>query len=222
VRIDIEIGLFVLIVLPSTSAVREAHCVRSTSDRRPSYGVRMSSTTAAAVTAVRVLTAAFADDPVARWLLPADPGDAGRVFGPLVQIAALHRELAVAADGTAAAVWLPRAAGPPAAGEEPLPDELARLRTFLELTEARHPAGEGHLHLVFLGVLPAAQGRGVGGALLRARLARADADGVPAYLEASTPRSRALYERHGFRDTGDPILLPDGPPLWPMWRAARS
>lgn len=41
---------------------------------------------------------------------------------------------------------------------------------------------------------------------------------VPVYLEASTPRNRALYERHGFRDHGEPIPLPDGPRLQPMWR----
>ena len=78
-----------------------------------------------------------------------------------------------------------------------------------------------HLYLVFLGVAPGAQGRGLGGALLRERLVRADAEGLPAYLEASSPRSRLLYERNGFRDTGDPIQLPDGPPIWPMWRAVR-
>ncbi|MHA6617430.1 hypothetical protein [Pseudonocardia sp. DLS-67] len=104
----------------------------------------------------------------------------------------------------------------------PIPDELARLRTFTELTEARHPAGTAHLYLVFPGVVPEAQGRGPGGALLRRRLARADAEGLPAYLEASSQRSRAPYVRHGFRDLGaEPIRLPDGPAIWPMWRAAQ-
>lgn len=183
----------------------------------------MAMTTTDAETAVRVLTAAFVDDPLTRWLLPGDLADAaaGLVFAPLVQSSAAHGELAVSADGAAAAVWLPRAAEPPVRDEEPLPEILARLRTFLALTEARHPVGQAHLYLVFLGVVPAAQGRGHGGDLLRRRLARADADGLPAYLEASSPRSRALYERHGFRDTGEPMPLPDGPPVWPMWRAAR-
>lgn len=181
----------------------------------------MAMITATTETAVRVLTAAFADDPLARWLLPGDLADAAAdvVFGPLVQTSAAHGELAVTADGTAAAVWLPRGAGPPPRDDDEIPDALARLRTFLELTEARHPAGRAHLYLVFLGVVPGAQGRGLGGALLRERLVRADAEGLPAYLEASSPCSRLLYERHGFRDTGDPIQLPDGPPIWPMWRA---
>lgn len=179
------------------------------------YGVRMTSTE----TVVRVLAAAFADDPLARWLLPADLA-AEIVFGPLVEASAAAGELAVAPDRTAAAVWLPRATGP--VGErQPIPDAFAHLRTFMELTEARHPTGTAHLYLVLLGVLPEAQGRGLGGALLRERLDRADAEGLPAYLEATSQRSRALYERHGFRDTGDPIHLPDGPTLWPMWRPVR-
>jgi GNAT superfamily N-acetyltransferase len=171
--------------------------------------------------AVRVLTAAFADDPLARWLLPGDQAEAAGdiVFGPLAHASAAHGELAVTPDATAAAVWLPRAADPP--DQQPIPEALAHLRTFMELTEARHPTGVAHLYLVLLGVVPGAQGRGLGGALLRERLDRADAAGLPAYLEATSRSSRALYERHGFRDTGDPIHLPDGPTIWPMWRPTR-
>jgi ribosomal protein S18 acetylase RimI-like enzyme len=183
----------------------------------------MTTTAADTEAAIRVLTAAFADDPLARWLLPGHPAGAAAdiVFGPVVETSAACGELAVSADGTAAAVWLPRMAEPPVPDVALLPDVLARLRTFLLLSGARHPAGQAHLYLVFLGVVPGARGRGLGGALLRERLVRADAEDMPAYLEASSPRSRALYERHGFRTTGDPIHLPDGPPLWPMWRAAR-
>ena len=48
-------------------------------------------------------------------------------------------------------------------------------------------------------------------------LERCDADGMPAYLEATTQRNRALYLRHGFEDYGV-IVLPGGPPMWQMWR----
>jgi len=44
-----------------------------------------------------------------------------------------------------------------------------------------HPH-EPHAHLVFLGVAPSAQGRGVGSAILKATLAPLDRDGVPAFL----------------------------------------
>ncbi|MEZ6021997.1 MAG: GNAT family N-acetyltransferase [Hyphomonadaceae bacterium] len=59
-----------------------------------------------------------------------------------------------------------------------------------------------HAHLVFLGVAPAMQGRGVGSAMLKHALAPLDAAGLHAYLEASTERNIALYERHGFVVTG--------------------
>ncbi|MCO1658948.1 GNAT family N-acetyltransferase [Pseudonocardia humida] len=182
----------------------------------------MASTTIDSEAAARVLAAAFAEDPLARWLLPGGAAAAAEaVFRPVVRESAAHDELAASADGSAVAVWLPRAPGP-AHGVGELPAELPpRLRTFLALIGQRHPRDREHLHLVFLGVAPDAQGRGLGGALLRRRLSRADAEGVPAYLEASSARSRQLYERHGFRDAGDPITLPDGPPLWPMWREPR-
>jgi hypothetical protein len=41
---------------------------------------------------------------------------------------------------------------------------------------------------------------------------------VPAYLEASTPGNRRLYERHGFRATEEVMMAPDAPPMWLMWR----
>ena len=75
-----------------------------------------------------------------------------------------------------------------------------------------------HAHLVFIGTEPERQGEGVGSLLLRQTLPRLDRDGVPAYLEASTLRSRALYLRHGFVDM-DEMRMPDGgPTLWRMWR----
>lgn len=84
--------------------------------------------------------------------------------------------------------------------------------------ERRHPPHPRHLYLAFVGVDPAAQGRGLGSRLMFPVLSRADSEGVGAYLEASTPRSRVLYERHGF-DVVEEMRLPmGGPALWRMWR----
>jgi len=47
--------------------------------------------------------------------------------------------------------------------------------------------------------------------------ARLDAARLPAYLEANHPRNRDLYQRHGYQ-VRSVIELPDGPPLWTMWR----
>ncbi|MBL8536333.1 MAG: GNAT family N-acetyltransferase [Hyphomonadaceae bacterium] len=84
--------------------------------------------------------------------------------------------------------------------------------------EAYHPALP-HAHLVFLGVAPHAQGQGVGSALLKDRLAVLDRTGTCAYLECSTERNVALYERHGFEVTGE-FDLP-GLHMWAMARAPR-
>ena len=57
-------------------------------------------------------------------------------------------------------------------------------------------------YLPFMGVDPAYQGQGIGSALVAVVLAKADRDGEPAYLEASSPENRRLYERHGFQTIG--------------------
>lgn len=69
-----------------------------------------------------------------------------------------------------------------------------------------HPH-EPHAHLVFLGVAGAAQGRGIGSAILKHTLAPLDASGTVAFLEATTERNVALYQRHGFEVTGE-LKLP--------------
>ncbi|CAM5276248.1 GNAT family N-acetyltransferase [Streptomyces hirsutus] len=65
---------------------------------------------------------------------------------------------------------------------------------------------------------PADRGKG-GTALIGSVLDRCDREGLPAYLEASSVRSRLLYERLGFAQACEPLQLPDGR-MWPMWRDA--
>ena len=77
---------------------------------------------------------------------------------------------------------------------------------------------EPHFYLRIVGVRTALQGKGVGSALMQPTLERADSAGLPAYIEASTERSAALYERLGFVHI-DVLELPDGgPPVWRMRR----
>ena len=90
-------------------------------------------------------------------------------------------------------------------------------RTRMRL-EGKHPRRPAHWYLAIMGVEPGSQGRGIGSQLMHPALETLDAQGVPAYLEASTVRSRALYERHGFVVTGEFNLPSDGPPVWQMWR----
>ncbi len=91
------------------------------------------------------------------------------------------------------------------------------LRARLRM-EGRHPPEPPHWYLAIMGVDPRWQGKGLGSKLMQPALETLDAQGMPAYLEASTPRSRALYERHGFAVTGEFNLPSGGPTLWQMWR----
>jgi GNAT superfamily N-acetyltransferase len=54
-------------------------------------------------------------------------------------------------------------------------------------------------YLSIIGVLPSAQGRGLGAMLLAGTLAEADQKKVTCYLETFTPRNLGFYERMRFR-----------------------
>jgi predicted N-acetyltransferase YhbS len=88
--------------------------------------------------------------------------------------------------------------------------------------ESRHPQQPPHWYLAIMGVAPEWQGKGLGSKLMYPKLQELDTRDVPAYLESSTPRSRALYQRHGFEVVGELNLPSNGPPIWRMWREGGS
>jgi GNAT superfamily N-acetyltransferase len=172
------------------------------------------------------LAVAFYEDPVFCWFSPDDPrrGAMLRPFFDVFVEAYLRHGETYTDDGAAGgALWAAPSADP-LSGEPVYAERLQaiagidapRLFEIVELLEANAPQLP-HYHLMFLGVRPEQQGAGLGGALMVPMLERCDRDGVPAYLEATSERNRALYERHGFRARGD-IPLPGGPSLWRMWR----
>jgi ribosomal protein S18 acetylase RimI-like enzyme len=89
-----------------------------------------------------------------------------------------------------------------------------------KLIDDHHPPGS-YWYLQFMGVAPAWQEQGIGSALMAPVLARCDREGVRAYLDATSERSKRLYERHGF-EAETAFAPPGGPPLWPMWRQPTS
>lgn len=174
------------------------------------------------------LTLAFAADPAARWMFP-DPQQYLRWFPEFARAFAG----AAIADGTAwvcedlagAALWLrPDADFDDKAFAAVIADGVAdreKAHAFAVFDEmARwHPA-EPHWYLPLIGVEPARQGHGSGGALLQPVLAQCDETRQLAYLEATSPKNRTLYERHGFRAVGE-IRVGGCPPITPMLRKPR-
>ena len=178
------------------------------------------------------LADAFSDDPVIGWLIPFDVdrrSDRLLTFFTSMARSYLRRDKNVylAGDGVGAAMWA-------APGSWALPPaEIAResfaamrafgrnlpraLRTQLEV-ESEHPKKPLHWYLGYLGVRCDSQGQGIGAAMLREVLDKADAAGTPAYLESSNEKNLTLYERHGFVVTKSYAALGRGPTIWRMWR----
>ncbi|MFI0370007.1 GNAT family N-acetyltransferase [Actinomadura sp. 1N219] len=185
-----------------------------------------------------VLGRAFDDDPVWSWLLPDEASRVRRLAGLFgIMLRRVHlphggTELAGRDARTeAAALW-----DPPGHWRVPLRVQAAQAVPLLRVLGARMPASlrtlsaiekehprEPHWYLAVLGADPPAQGNGLGAALLRSRLDRCDADGVPAYLESSKEINVPYYERFGFKVTRELTLPGRGaPPIWLMWRTPGS
>ena len=172
------------------------------------------------------LADAFTTDPILQWLAPSERSDkqlrrlieielayyvfpAGRVLttddfrGANLELPPGRWEMTVPLSG---AVGFARVFGL----------RLPRARRLQRLFESNH-LQEPHYYIRYLGVATRFQGQGLGTALLRPTLDRCDKEGVPAYLEASSERSAALYERLGFVHLGE-LEVPNGPRFWPMRR----
>lgn len=173
------------------------------------------------------LAAAFVDDPPLTWIMP-DPADRharlGLFFPPMVR-GAISRGLALRSED-AAAVTLWRLLGRihpgfletlfplPAIGKA-LGDGAQRARAMGDALKARAP-GRRYWYLQFAGVAPGHQGKGLGSQAIRAGLERARAAGYPTYLEAAKPGNVAIYQRLGFRITGEWDIPGGGPHFWGM------
>ena len=177
----------------------------------------------------RVLARAFYDDPVMCWVFPRERMRhelAERLWTIRLRYTAPQDQVYVTDDLSGAAIWT-------------LPDrwhvgwretgEMARLMlnyrlpilfAGLQRIEKSHPHEPHSFYLAVLGTDPPHQGKSVGSALMQPVLELCERDGVPAYLESSKERNIDFYARHGFRVMRE-LRLPDGPPVWPMWRDPR-
>lgn len=182
-------------------------------------------------TVAAMLTRAFADDPLVTWVFDrAGRSEAARrrFFGWYFDQFVAQDTCWVESSVRGAALWaLPGqwAASPLrqaqlALAMAPAVRRPVRVLRGIGQVELAHPK-EPHLYLAVLGADPAAQGQGVGSALLRTGLELADEERWPAYLETATERNVALYGRFGFEVTRRIDMPGGGPPVWLMWRAPR-
>jgi GNAT superfamily N-acetyltransferase len=176
------------------------------------------------------LAEAFYDDPPARWFFPDDAVRKSRLRGwfslGLRSLYLRHGHCYTTEDFVGAALWVP----PNARHMTPLEQirllpratllfgrDLPRVLRVVAGGASKRPA-DPHYYLPFMGVAPQLQGRGIGSALIRPVIERCDREHVAAYLEATTQRNAAFYERHGFKTFDETRLGGDGPPLWLMLR----
>jgi len=175
--------------------------------------------------AIATITMAFSNDPVTRWFLR--EANQYLTYWPRFVKAmgggAFEQGTADSVDDCGGvALWLAPGVSAdeesmgaiaeeavPAAEQEEVFSVMGQMGEF-------HPT-EPHWYLPLIGVDVTKIGRGFGSALLRHALERCDRDRLPAYLEASSPLNKALYERHGFEEIGV-IQAGTSPPLWPMLR----
>jgi ribosomal protein S18 acetylase RimI-like enzyme len=174
---------------------------------------------------IATITTAFTNDPVLRWIFRA--ANHYLTYWPkFVKVfagGAFAQGTVDSVDECAGvAMWLPpgiasdeEAMGAVTADAVPAAEQAAVFAFFDQMGEF-HPH-EPHWYLPLIGVDLTKQGRGYGSALVRHGVARCDRDRLPAYLEATSPLNKALYERHGFEAFGV-IQADGGPPMWPMLR----
>ena len=177
-----------------------------------------------------MLAGAFLADPLWAWLVPDADVRRSRLPWLFERALADLRVATIEAAGEpllGVATWIP-----PATEVAPPPirtvvGALVRLRGgFGRLVRYGREAARLELEvgaavswrLGGIGVDPAAQGRGLGSALVRSGLERADAAGVPVVLLTSNPANVGFYERHGFEVAAERRLPVAGPPGWAMVR----
>lgn len=100
---------------------------------------------------------------------------------------------------------------------------LRMLRGYKVLTqlEHHHPT-ESHWYIQDIAVHPDMHGMGLGRQLMDWVVERADADGVPTFLETSNPINLGFYRRFGFEVDRTIEVGPGPPPVWTMWRAPQG
>jgi GNAT superfamily N-acetyltransferase len=90
--------------------------------------------------------------------------------------------------------------------------DLARSRFWFVFIQ------QSRWYLSIIGLAPEFQNRGLGGGLVKPVLEKADALGVPSYLETFNPRNRSFYTRLGYQEAASFVEPVTGSEYWIMIR----
>jgi GNAT superfamily N-acetyltransferase len=190
-----------------------------------------------------LMARAFSDDPITVYMYP-DEEERKHLtpwhFSAFIRYAFLFGEVHTTSGSPAGvAVWFP----PPLnsgevemtparleqAGLDRAEDVLGakpweRFNRVCEYVEAFHPkeVPGPHWFLPLLGVDTENQGQGVGSALLRPTLERADRENLPVYLWTAKARNVPFYQRHGFEVVTEAVEPTSGIRFWTCRRMPGS
>ncbi len=175
--------------------------------------------------------AAFATDPLLRWVWPEDDRYAACApgfFGLLLDLRRAGGEVWAAQGGAAVAMWDP----PGGLYTRPEPDPWPALQEAFTQQErdswavydqrVGDRATAPHWYLGVLATDPARRGRGLAAAVVAPVLAACDRTGVDAWLETAAAANVTYYRRFGF-EVAREVDLPDGgPQCWLLRREPLS
>lgn len=185
-----------------------------------------------ATAAAKTLTEAFWNDPLLEVVVsPDEKKRAARgqwFFETLIKYGLRWGEAYCNDDTSAVAVWFPpdqtqlRTGRLLRLGMWAMPFKLgfsgmSRFSKTMSVGEKAHHSVPGpHWYLLALGTRPELQGTGLGSALVDAGASKADAAGLPCYLETGTESNVAFYTKRGFEVIAKEDVL--GVTLWGMLR----
>ena len=169
--------------------------------------------------AISVMSRAFQDDPFLKHLAPDDINRA-RLTPEFVSIVVrychFYGEVWTTSSIGGVACWLtpkhymPSLTGMLRTGALMLPFKFGksgfqRFNDVITYTDTLHKqfAPTSHWYLWGLGVEPDLQGKGIGGVLMQPVVSRADAAGLPCYLETQNELNVAFYQKYGFDVVSD-------------------
>ena len=177
---------------------------------------------------LETVVAAFATDPLLRWVWPDDDryAECGPAFfGLLLDLRLEGGEVWVVDEGAAVAMW-----NPPGGlyGVSPSGRWDALRKGFTEaerakwdVTDSRLAVPKGtppHWYLGVLATQPERQGQGLGRAVVAPILTAADRIGMDAYLETAKEANLGFYRACGFEVAHETDLPDGGPRCWLMHR----